>query len=138
MSWLHLAQQNHHLQNQHKQALTERQRHAHPTCSTTHLAPRFVSITSAVLLTLSLCHAVHAITALRYSACSHGPASACPLQEEVILVENVRDDGCAAQIVFRLGGAVTAADLENLCSKVCLDCHVLALSCVGYSMHLSH
>jgi hypothetical protein len=39
-------------------------------------------------------------------------------QDEVILVENVREDGSAGQVVFRLGGTVTAEALEKLCIKV--------------------
>ncbi|KAJ9516614.1 hypothetical protein QJQ45_015210, partial [Haematococcus lacustris] len=39
-------------------------------------------------------------------------------QEEVVLVEHVRSDGSAGQVVFRLGGRVTAEALERLCVKV--------------------
>ncbi len=35
-----------------------------------------------------------------------------------MLVETARPDGTSAQIVFRLGGNVTAAALEQLCAKV--------------------
>mmetsp|Transcript_18838 Transcript_18838/g.32170 ORF Transcript_18838/g.32170 Transcript_18838/m.32170 type:complete len:265 (-) Transcript_18838:247-1041(-) len=41
-----------------------------------------------------------------------------PQPEEVVLVSNVREDGCAAEILFRLGGKVTAEGLEDLCAKV--------------------
>ncbi|GFH29514.1 N-acetyltransferase domain-containing protein, partial [Haematococcus lacustris] len=41
-----------------------------------------------------------------------------PQPEEVVLVEHVRSDGSAGQVVFRLGGRVTAEALERLCVKV--------------------
>jgi hypothetical protein len=39
-------------------------------------------------------------------------------QDEVVLVTTQRPDGSAARIVFRNGGAVDAATLEQLCEKV--------------------
>lgn len=39
-------------------------------------------------------------------------------QEELVLAESSRPDGGVAQVLFRLGGNVTADSLERLCVKV--------------------
>lgn len=39
-------------------------------------------------------------------------------QEDLILVESTRPDGTIAQIMYRNGGTINAAELERLCSKV--------------------
>lgn len=40
------------------------------------------------------------------------------LQDELLLVETSQPDGSKAQILYRNGGLVVAADLEKLCIKV--------------------
>lgn len=42
-----------------------------------------------------------------------------PLENtEVVLIENVQDDGTVARIVFTSGGEVDVYELEKLCDKV--------------------
>lgn len=40
------------------------------------------------------------------------------LQEEIVVIEQTKDDGRKAQIVYRTGGIVSAAALEALCVRV--------------------
>ncbi len=48
-------------------------------------------------------------------------------QEELVLVQTARADGSSAQILFRLGGTVTAQALEQLCVKVGLRARILSI-----------
>lgn len=51
-------------------------------------------------------------------------------QEEIVIIEQTKDDGRKAQIVYRNGGIVSAAALEALCVRVCtrslarMNCHL--------------
>ncbi len=45
-------------------------------------------------------------------------ASGACLQEEIVVIEQTKEDGRKAQIVYRNGGIVSAAALEALCVRV--------------------
>jgi len=57
-------------------------------------------------------------------------------QEELVIVESQRDDGCKAQIVYCNQGTVTAEDLELLCTKVGADATFVDCRRVQLSPHV--